>query len=126
MQGSRGTAPYTNVPMGVGGTANYPASPKFSNTGGTANYPAGYDKSGFANEYDGSNVKSSYGKDGLKSGYGHDGLKSGYGNGGGGAYVQPTPVVYGLDGNPLVLRKSHRMRNVIIGSLAVCCCCIAL
>jgi len=122
MQGDRGTAAYTNVPVGAGGTANYPASQKVSGTGGTANYPASngvgsgfHRKSSYGSEYDGSNVNS--------QGYG---MKSGYGNGNGGAYVQPTPVSYGPDGRPIVRRKSHRLRNAILGTLAVCCCCVAL
>lgn len=121
MQGDRGTAAYTNVPVGAGGTANYPASQKVNGTGGTANYPAsnngvgsGYHhRSGYGNEYEGTNVKSGYG------------VKSGYSGNGGGAYVQPTPVSYGPNGQPIV-RKNHRLRNALLGTLAVCCCCVAL
>lgn len=120
--GDRRSAPYTNVPVGAGGTANYPSSQKVSGTTGTAaSYPASQNGYGVGKDV---NMQQQ-----QKAGYGNEytnGLpqeKSGYGSGGG--YVQQTPVTYGPDGRPIV-KKNHRLRNAVIGVLAVCCCCIAL
>jgi len=126
MQSGQGTVPYTNVPVGSGGNANYPAKQKVSGTSyptsekhqnGTS-FPTGQ------SEY--VTPKSGYGYDGTKPGYGQD--YTGLNNNGqkyAGGYVQPTPVAYTPDGRPIV-KKNHRLRNAIVGALAVCCCCVVV
>lgn len=140
MQSGQGTVPYTNVPVGSGGNANYPAKQKVSGTSyptsekhrsGTS-FPTGQ------TEY--VTPKSGYGYDATKPGYGDDytglnnngqkyagqdytGLNSNSGQKYAGGYVQPTPVAYTPDGRPIV-KKNHRLRNAIVGALAVCCCCV--
>jgi len=142
MQNGQGTVPYTNVPVGSGGNANYPAKQKVS---GTSTYPTSEKRHGTSfptgqSEY--VTPKSGYGYDGTgydgtKAGSGYDGSKPGYGQQEysginnnnnqkyAGGYVQPTPVAYTPDGRPIV-KKNHRLRNAIVGALAVCCCCVVI
>ncbi|KAG0555259.1 hypothetical protein KC19_12G156600 [Ceratodon purpureus] len=120
--GDQGTAAYTNVPAGagIGGTANYPSGQKVSSQKVGYGYDAGKDVNS------GTTYPSS-----QKAGYGvHDSnvVHPQQSNGYGGGYVQQTPVSYGPDGTPVAypVKKNHRLRNVVVGALAVCCCCIAL
>jgi hypothetical protein len=112
--GGQGTAAYTNVPAGagVGGTANYPSSEKVSGQKVGYGYEAGKD------------VNTASYPASQKAGYGvQDGnVYPQQSNGYDGGYVQQEPVSYGPDGMPV--KKSRRMRNLIVGALAVACCCI--
>jgi hypothetical protein len=116
--GDHGTAAYTNVPngAGVGGTANYPASEKVGSQKVGYGYEAGKD------------VNTANYPASQKAGYGvhdnnvHPQQSTGYGGG----YVQQTPVSYGPDGTPYPVKKNNRMRNLVVGALAVCCCCVAV
>lgn len=107
-----GQGAYTPVaPAGVpvGGTANHPAS--------QANYPASQ-KEGYG--YDAARDANTM----PKAGYGYDNNVHPHPHQQG--YVA-TPVSYGPNGTPITEeRKRRRMRNALVGALAVCCCCVAL
>jgi hypothetical protein len=117
-----------------GGTANYPAtgtaapsnyppsSQKATTTGTASGYPPTQNGYGATNNYHGHSHHHHGSHVNEKAGF-VNGSGNGYGNGNG--YVQQAPVAYGPDGRPIV-KKNHRLRNAIVGVLAVCCCCIAL
>lgn len=119
-----GQGVYTPVaPAGVagtGGTANYPASQKdgygYDATKGANTMPTKAGYGGYTN-YDNNNVN----KNNNNYVHPHPQQQNQKGD-----YVA-TPMSYGGDGVPITVdRKRHRMRNAVLGALAVCCCCVAL